>query len=905
MKSPELKLRSFFILIIAICFLLQGAGVVSAQTIDPVIMARINSELQKRGLTESEVRVRLLQKGIDLENIPPAELPNYQQQVTAVLDELQAEKKAGKATGAQPGFAGQQVTDSTAVKTEALLKKADEAAKQAIQVASTKKKDSAAIYGHSLFADRTLEVFRTTDGAQAPETYVLGDGDEIRITIFGASQTDIQQKIALDGSIQPVGVAKIFLKGLTLAQAREVIKSRLSSSYSFRSDQLAVTVVTARTILVNVLGEVKVTGGFTLSALNSALNALSAAGGPTEIGSVRSIQLIRGNTRKNIDIYAFLNDPAAQYQYDLQNNDIIFVPVGKLLVSIEGAVKRPMFYEMLPGESLADLIKYAGDVKMDVFPDFVQIQRYVNGEQRLLEYDLQKIRSGNTSVVLENGDFVRIKAIGKPMDQFVQIEGSVYYPGKYDLKSNPTLKSLLDKAKPGFEAKTDVLFIERFRSDSTVEVLTLPFPGVAADKREIFLQPRDVVKVMSQAAYRDMDTISVAGHVRMPFKKWFRISDRITVDQAIKLAGGLKISAYPVAYIFRRNLFNPGEIQYIRIQLSVADDIELQAGDQLNVFDNATFTNVGEVRVFGAVKNPIGLTYDPSLTIRDVLTNAGGFTVGAALNRIEVFRTVLSPTEPSRLEQITLQVDSAYQVTAPQNFTLQPYDQVVVRLTPEFTLGRTVEINGQVKYPGTYSLTSKQVQLSEVVRMAGGLLDDADPLGSRLFRTYRSRGNITMDVQKALVHAKKLEYDPILFEGDIININRRENTVTIRGTGTLMVQYSIDSTSYFIKNVIYQKSRSAAWYVRNYAGGFDKRANRNSVTVTLANDQMLSTKRALFVFRNYPIAQPGSVISMQMKPPKVQPAEGKKTDWDAIVGRTTSGITAMLTLYLLARQLGL
>lgn len=921
MKSPNIIIRSSFILILALCFIFSGSGVVYAQTVTPAFMAQINAELQKRGLTESEVRVRLLQKGIDLENIPPAELPQYQTRITAVLDELQAEKKA-------KNNAAQQITINTAQPIQladtvtglpthlptgtkigkplidkpitTMQEAAAEASRRLIQTAAVK--GEATIYGHSIFTDKTLDVFRTTDGAQAPETYVLGDGDEIRITIFGASQTDIQQKIGIDGSIQPAGGAKIFLKGLSLAQAREVIRGRLSSAYTFRSDQLAVTIATARTIMVNVFGEAKITGGFTISALNSALNALSAAGGPTEIGSVRSIQLIRGETRKTIDIYAFMNDPATQFRFDLQNNDIIFVPVSKSLVSIEGAVNRPMTYEMLPGETLTNLIQYAGDVKKDVFPDFVQIQRYVNGEQKLFEYNLADVRSGKTKVDLINGDIIRIKAITKPMDQYVEVGGSVYYPGKYDLSSNPTLKTLLGNAKPTFQAKTDLVFLERIKPDSTFEVLSVPFPGTPAGAKDFTLQARDRIKIMDQANYRDVDTISVAGYVRIPFQKTFSINDRITVKQAIEMAGGLKTSAYPAAYIFRRNVFNRKEIKYIRIELSQSENIELQAGDRLNIYDNKTFTNEGEVKVFGAVKKPMGLTYDPTLSVRDVLTNAGGFTVGAAFNRVEIFRTILSPTEKTRLDMITIEVDSSYQVVTPRNFTLQPYDQVVVRLTPEFMLGRTVEINGQVSYPGIYALESKQVSLSEVVKMAGGLLSDADPIGSGLFRTYRNRGNISMNIQKAMSHKGNLESDPILFEGDVININRLENTITIHSIGTRMAQYSIFADSTDVKNVVFQGSKSARWYINNFAGGFQQRANRNSVTITLPNDQMISTKHFLWVIRSYPKAKSGSIITLQMKPPKEKRPEGKKVDVDALFARSSAAVTTLLTLYLLVQQ---
>jgi hypothetical protein len=254
-------------------------------------------------------------------------------------------------------------------------------------------------------------------------------------------------------------------------------------------------------------------------------------------------------------------------------------------------------------------------------------------------------------------------------------------------------------------------------------------------------------------------------------------------------------------------------------------------------------------------------------------------------------------------------VDSNYQVVSPKIFALNPFDQVVVRMTPEFTIGRTVEINGQVEYPGTYALESKQITLSQIIKMAGGLLSDADPYGSGLFRTYRKRGNISMDLEKTMSHKTNLKFDPILFEGDVVNINRLENTVSIRGIGTRMSQYSIhaDSTGHadssLVKNVIFQGKRSAKWYIENFAGGFEKRANHNSVTVTLANDQMLSTTHTFLVFRKYPKAKPGSIISLQMKPDIEKPVEGNNNKLDATLSRTTQALTAVLTLYLLVNQL--
>lgn len=906
------SLRYFIILVSLFAF---GMSSMQAQNpaANPAVMAMVNQELSKRGLAEADVRARLLQEGINVDAIQPAEIPNYQGRVTAILDQMQNEKKANVApvtvnveaapqTGTGTVASTTTPTDAPVAKTDLPQTTVQEAAAEAQQriIQANAAQVNNNIYGHSLFTGKSLDVFRTTDGAEAPDTYVLGEGDEIHITIFGASQTDIQQRIKSDGSIQPSGVAKIFLKGLTLAQARELIKKQLSSSYLFRGDQIAVTIISARTIMVNVFGEVVTTGSFTLSALNSAFNALSAAGGPTGIGSVRNIQLIRGNNKKDIDLYEFMNDPSAQFKLDLQNNDIIYVPVQKLLVSLEGAVKRPMRYELKEGESLSDLIQFAGGVNVDVYPDFVQIKRYVNGEEKLFEWNLADVLKGKTTVKMQNGDVVSIKNITKPIESFVDIQGSVYYPGRYDLFKSATLGALLKQAQPTFQAKTDVVFVERTRPDQTIEFITLPTAG----NEQFPMKERDVIRVMDLTSYRDIAQIAVNGQVRKPFTRDFALNDRMTIAQAIEYAGGLKTTVYPVAYIFRKNLFNPKEIKYIVVNLEKDGEMQLQPGDQLNVYDNTTYSNVGEIRISGAVKNPSAYTFDASMSLHDLLTNGGGFNVGAAYNRVQVFRANLSASESTKIETITLEVDSSYNLVEPKGFTLQPYDHVVVRMVPEFTMGRSVELNGQVKYPGVYVLESKETTLADVIKRAGGLLNDADPNNTRMFRTYNGRGNIVMNAIRAVRNPSSYRHNPVLFEGDVININRMENTVTILEPGTRMAQYSINIESHQIKNVVYQGKKSAKWYINQYAGGMVKNADRKSLTVTLPNNQMKTTKSFLF-FKNYPTVEPGSVISLKMDEERIknelEPKE--KMDIETTLSKGLATMTSTLSLILLLQRL--
>ena len=867
------------------------------------MMAMAQAELQKRGLNETEVRTRLMEEGIDVDNIPPTEYANYQDRVMSILNKMQAEKNAAAvvpAAAATGGVAVVTTTEDTPQTTtgEAAAEAALQTALAENNVSETEGND---IYGHSLFTGKSMDVFRTTDGAQAPDTYVLGEGDEVHISIFGSSQTEIHQRVSADGSIQPAGSSKIFLKGMTMAQAREAIISKLSAHYSFRKDQIAVTITTARTVQVSIYGEVGVQGGFTLSALNSVFNAIAAAGGPREIGSVRDIQLSRGGKTSRLDLYTYMTNPDPSIQYDLQNGDVLFVPVAQNIVRISGAVNRPMRYEMVQGEGLKELIQYAGGLVYNAYMDYVQVERYENGERKYLEFNLADVMSGNQTVDLRNGDAVMIHQSNVPMEKYVAINGDVYYGGNYDLEGNSSLQALIEKAKPRYTAKKDFVFVERTKSDETVEVLTVPFPGENGNG-DFELQARDVVRVLQQSAYRDVETISVNGQVRDPFSRQFGLNDRMTVGQAIEYAGGLKPSVYPVAYIFRKDLENPAKMEYITISLDNDLDKELQPGDQLNIYDNTTYTNAGEVRVNGAVKNPFGTTYDPSLTIHDLLTMAGGFEVGAAYDRVEVFR--LNVTEKkSSFDLITLEVDEDYN---PKNssFQLQPFDQIVVRMTPDFTTGRTVEINGRVKYPGVYMLDDNKTQLWEVIEMAGGLLDDADPY-ARVFRTENNRGSIGLNLKSAKSNKGKVTADLIMMDGDVVNIVRQENVVVIREIGTRMGQYVPDEFSAASKVMVYQGSHNAAWYIRHYAGGFQKIANKNSVTVTMPNYQTDGTKRGFLGIRRYPTVQPGGVITVSIDSEKREKLETpkEKINWSNTMSQSLSTITSVVSLIILVDRL--
>ena len=381
----------------------QGSGGVSSSQ-----MSMLRSELQKRGISEEEAKTYLLKKGVDIEKLSQAELIIRKEEIIDYMRDLEAEKKSkesvnpkSKKLDIEDALEQYELGELDTLKlTEEELellrpelekKKLEEDKKKMEELANRKFQ----IYGHAFFENRNLKLIATTDGAKAPDTYILAAGDEIRITIFGLSQADILLEVQREGYIQPVSMPKIYVQGLSLGEARKLLRNRFSTFYRFNQDQFAVTLQKARTITVNIFGEVKKQGGITMSALNSAIHAIAAAGGVTELASVREIELIRGKTRKKLDLYAFLENPGIQFEFSLQQNDILFIPVANKVVSIQGAIKRPMRYEVVEADGLQKVIKLAGGLLSNTSPDFVQIERFDKDSMALSEYSLIEVLKVN------------------------------------------------------------------------------------------------------------------------------------------------------------------------------------------------------------------------------------------------------------------------------------------------------------------------------------------------------------------------------------------------------------------------------------------------------------------------------------------------------------------------------
>jgi protein involved in polysaccharide export with SLBB domain len=870
------------------------------QAVNPNMLMQFRSVLASKGVGEEELRQNLKQKGLNVDSMTEADALKNRNVIEQSIGELEKKNKAktdtqtvNKPAMAVPATKISTTTLTPEMQTQDISPQEKQAEADVKKV--TKDTTLSKIYGHQIFNDKSIEAFRISKDASPPDSYILAAGDKINIIIFGKSQADLQYEINSEGFIQPARMPKIFLNGLTLKQAKALLANRFSSFYVFGSDQFALTLNTSRTLTVNIFGEVAKPASYTTSALNTAINVLSASGGPNELGSVRAIQIIRGSTRKLLDIYAFMKDPILQFDFFLQNNDIIYVPPAEIIVRLEGSVNRPMQYEMKKTEGIQDLISFAGGLKKDAFTETIQIQRYENNKIVLQDYNLADVLSKKVTLHFINGDIVRFKEINSPLKTIAKISGAVFYPGEYDIVTTKTIKQLTEKARINPEAKLDQAFIFRKKSDLSTSVITIALQDILSGKKEDFvLQNEDSLLIYEQARYVEKFSIAVVGDVKTPFTQQFKYGEGVSVQEAIALAGGLKTSASSEAYIYRTDPFSAKKTTYIPV--TTTSNTALVSGDQLVVLNKEEYEIDYSISIGGEVNKPLKLRYDPSLSMPDLIRMAGGITLAGDLSRVDVFRLEFGvntrPTRTFLLLTLDKKIENSKDLA---DFKLSPFDVIVVRRISDFKLNETVQVSGEVNYQGPYILKTTKYQFSDLIRDAGGLTPNADLFNTKLIRYIDSSGILVFDAQKALEHKGNLNYDPILYENDYIEIPKISAVISIDITAT---KYRLAEGQKTLQ-IIYQGSHSAKWYLTNFAGGLMPKADKSSILVIRQNGLIKGTKKIFGFIKKYPTVHYGDMIKVSYEIDKViDKKEGKSVDWDKALAK----IISLGTLFVLIAQ---
>lgn len=738
---------------------------------------------------------------------------------------------------------------------------------------------AAKIYGQELFRNKSIAVFRNSKNIKPPKHYVLGVGDELTISIFGGSLFDARFIIGENGYILPHKMPKIFLKGLTLEKAEKLLINRFSKFYRFNKGQFAFTLNTARTITVNIFGEVNYSGSFNLPAINTAFNALVAAGGPNDIGSVRNIKVTSGGKVQELDVYEFVSNPESQFRFYLNNNDIIHIPVAKRVVSIEGAIRRPFKYELKPNENLNQLIKYAGGLPPNAYTKLIQVKRFDSGNQKLIDVNLNKLIGTNSDFPLKPGDEIIIRQIEAGVENYVEIKGPVELPGKYALATTPRISDLISKGGLKPETKLDIAFLSRVNSDKTTKLIQLNLAKILRNKngeKDLLLQKQDKLILYTQERFVDKTTIKVTGAVREPIVHPFNPDSTLTLQQAVYLAGGLKSDARKMAYLIRTNLENIREKEYLEVDIKTAvtnpmstANITLQPLDELKILSEVSFTDETTIKISGEVRNPGEFRYAKSIKLKDLIALSGGLKLGAALNRIDIYSLEREGNNPFRTVVRTLKIDrSMSRINGlEQNIELKPYDELVVRTIPNFEFQKYVQLNGEVQYPGRYALIDENESLFGIIKRAGGLTKEAFAEGATLFRTYDNKGWVLTKLDEVLMK-KNSPYNYILKEGDVINIPLIEDLVTIKTPNTRANKlYANEFANSDKINVAHSPRKSARWYIKKYAGGFGNKASKKTVIAEQPNGEILTTRNFIF-FKRYPKVKKGSIISIGAKVPK-------------------------------------
>ena len=669
------------------------------------------------------------------------------------------------------------------------------------------------IYGHKVFNSRAL-TFEPSENIATPQNYRLGPGDEVIIDIWGTSEDHLRQTISPEGSIMISQIGPVYLNGMTINDANKHIKNAFSKKYAGMEDaetDIQVTLGQVRTIQVDILGEVATPGTFRMSPFASVFHALYRAGGINDIGSLRNIQVLRnGKKVAGVDIYEYLFDGKTNGNIRLQEGDVIIVPPYDQLVSIDGNVKRPMYYEIKPDETIKSLLEYSGGFTGDAYEGMVRLARQSGTENEL--YNIE--RGEFASYRLQDGDIITVGTILDRYANRVELKGAVYRPGMFAIgKDINTVRDLVKKADGVTDdAYTDRVLLYREGPDLELQIMALDLKDILEGRaKDVTLKRNDVLVISSIHELEERGALSIGGQVARP-------------------------GSYPFA---------------------------------------------------------------ANTTLEDLIFQAGGLLEGASTARVDISRRIVDPTSTQQTQQIseiyTVSIENGLALNSGKGFKLMPYDHVEVRKSPGYNAQESVSVRGEVLFDGSYVLQKRNERLTDIIKRAGGILDEAyikgayltrrlseDELASRrevLRLAMANSGpgmgdsialskinvsptyNVGINLEKAIQNPGS-HYDVVLQPGDALFIPEQQSTVKI--AGDVM----------FPNTVVYEPGKKLSYYI-DQAGGYGQRARKNKAFIVYLNGTVAKAKRGT------PI-EPGCQIIVPSKP------DTSNTDWTKILTLATS-----------------
>lgn len=613
------------------------------------------------------------------------------------------------------------------------------------------------IYGHQVFNNKSL-TFEPSENLATPQNYRLGPGDEVIIDIWGTSEDHLRQTISPEGSIMISQLGPVYLNGMTINDANKHIKSAFSRKYAGMSDaetDIQVTLGQVRTIQIDVMGEVATPGTFQLSPFSSVFHALYRAGGINDIGSLRNIQVLRnGKKIAGVDIYDYLFKGRTDGNIRLQEGDVIIVPPYDQLVSIDGNVKRPMYYEIKPNETVKSVLDYAGGFTGDAYGGMVRLSRQDGTENELFNIEQDQFASYR----LKDGDILTVGTVLDRYSNRVDLEGAVYRPGMYALNKNITTLGDLVRLAEGVteDAYTDRVLIYREGPNLELQVIGVNLNDILTGRAaDVQLKRNDLIVVSSIKEIERKGDFTIDGMVRNPGK--YPYAANTTLEDLIIQAGGLLEGASTVRIDVARRFVDPtATTQSNQISQTYTLAIEnglavgnakgflLKPFDVVNVRKSPNYVEQEMVKIDGEVL--FGGNYvltKRNERISDIVRRAGGLLESAYIkgahmsrkltedeiaSRDEAFRLAQSNNNAEKGDSISMtkmNFSDSYNVGIDLTLALEnpgsSYD-IIVKPGDNIYIPEqqsTVKIAGDVMFPNTVVFVPGK-KLSYYIDQAGG-----------------------------------------------------------------------------------------------------------------------------------------------------------------------------------------
>lgn len=605
------------------------------------------------------------------------------------------------------------------------------------------------LFGYDFFKNPSIS-FTPNLNLATPTTYQLGPGDELLIDIWGASENNYRKKVTKEGAIRIEGIGPIYVSGLSIEKAKTKIISYLKKIYngigaannSYNKVYTEVSLVGVRTVQVSMIGEVKVPGSYSLNALSTVLNALYAAGGPTENGSFRNIKVIRGGKEfSQFDIYQYLLKGSQKGNIFLQDQDIIYVETYRSKIEVTGEVKRSGIYELKQDENIQDLITYFSGFTSSAYKERLLIER-VNGKEKVVS---EVLLEQQKDFAMQDGDKLIVGEINDRYSNKVSIEGAVYRPGNYELTKDLTVSGLLGKASGIKEnAFLGKGLIYREINEVEQEVVSFSLKEILENKADITLQREDRVYIFDKTTLKEATTITINGAINKPGSIPF--VENMTVEDLVAISGGFKEGADTSIIDISRRL-NDGNFASISQDIRYESTSTLENKNEkvyLKPFDivSVRYEKGYSIQIKVSLKGEVSYPGEYAITtkderISDLIEKAGGLSPYAYIKGATLYRKksdIEKKLQDELLETIP-ENDSLVEIDNQESFKIginlteilkeggkgSSYDLILEKGDELFipSQRQTVEIQGEVLLPSLVRF-EKSKTLKSYIDKSGG-----------------------------------------------------------------------------------------------------------------------------------------------------------------------------------------